>query len=515
MIVATMAPLLVTAFLEGLCVLVVEIAGARALAPFFGTSLQVWTAQITATLLFLALGYGLGGLLCRRGPMALPGVFVVAGGWLALYPIWRLGLLGALAPLGIGGGAFVASALLFGPPLACMGAVSPLLIQRMGERGLDAGRAAGSLFFTNTLGGLAGGWLTALVLVPMAPMRWVLAGTGVFLALMGALWARARGVGQAVLLLPLACLTAAGLGASPLKVMSLGSSGVFLRVVDHAQSASGAIHVVEVPGVWRGLLLNGIDQGAMDLATGTSYQPFSEYLAYAAQRYHPRARSALLLGLGCGVLAKRLHGMGVKVTVVELEPEVERMARTHFGLPAGVNVVVEDGRAYLRTVTDRFDLVILDAFAGESAPWYLLTREALESVRAHLAPGGRLVVNTVSVSEGKSEGLRRLEAALLDVFGEAVVFLEPRLPFETEAFLNATLVAGAQLRATDEPYPPKLNAHVAPFIGDMHALGPQLARAGAVIDVDDHSSLELVDVDLRSRWRRQVIDSLTPGVLLY
>jgi SAM-dependent methyltransferase len=253
----------------------------------------------------------------------------------------------------------------------------------------------------------------------------------------------------------------------------------------------------------------------MDLPTGTSYQPFSEYLAYAAHRYHPRARNALLLGLGCGVLAKRLNGMGVRVTVAELEPDVVRMAREHFALPDEVEVAVEDARAYLHSTAERFDLVILDAFAGESAPWYLLTREALQSVRAHLTPGGRLVVNTVTVAEGRSEGLRRLEAASMEVFGEAVVFLEPRLPFEDESLVNATLVAGAELRATDEPYPPTLSSHVAPFIGDMHALGPRPARAGAVVDVDDHSDLDWVDVELRSRWRREVIESLTPGVLLY
>src|SRR5687768_13535181 len=147
------AAVLATAFLEGLSVLVVEIAGARALAPYFGASLHVWTAQITATLLFLALGYGLGGLLCRRGPLALPAVLWLAGAWLALYPVWRTALLLALLPLGVAGGAFVASAVLFGPPLACMGAVSPLLIARLGLRGIGGGQAAGALFFTNTIGG--------------------------------------------------------------------------------------------------------------------------------------------------------------------------------------------------------------------------------------------------------------------------------------------------------------------------------------------------------------------------
>ena len=55
-----------TAFLEGTSVLIIEIAGARALAPFYGSSLKVWTAQITATLLFLALGYWAGGKVSRK-----------------------------------------------------------------------------------------------------------------------------------------------------------------------------------------------------------------------------------------------------------------------------------------------------------------------------------------------------------------------------------------------------------------------------------------------------------------
>ena len=129
--------------------------------------------QITATLLFLALGYGLGGRLCRRGPMTLPAVLWVAGGWLALYPLWRTALLVSLHALGISLGAFLG----LGRGCSvrrslCLGAVSPLLIQRLGQGGIEGGQAAGSLFLTNTLGGLAGGWLTALVLVPHVPLRW-------------------------------------------------------------------------------------------------------------------------------------------------------------------------------------------------------------------------------------------------------------------------------------------------------------------------------------------------------
>jgi spermidine synthase len=505
-----MPAILATAFLEGLSVLVVEIAGARALAPYFGASLHVWTAQITATLLFLALGYGLGGLLSRRGPMALSAVFWIGGAWLAMYPLWRAALLSSLVGLGVSIGGFLASAILFGPPLACMGAVSPLLIQRLSGRGVPVGQAAGSLFFTNTLGGLAGGWLTALVLVAFVPLRWVLAGTGVGLAMLGGLWAGRRG-GSLALMLPLACAVAASLGARPVRAVTTGAG--LLRVLEHVQSHSGAIHVVENPGVWRGLLLNGIDQGAMDLQTGTSYHPFSEYLAFAAHRYHPEAKRALVLGLGCGVLAKTLHGFGMQVTAAEIEPQIVRAARKHFGLPADVRVITEDARTVLARDASTYDLVILDVFAGETAPWYLQTREGLQAVKTRLAPGGRLVVNAVTLAEGNTEGLRRLEAGLLEVFGEAVVFLEPRLPTETEDLINATLVAGANLQPTDAPYPGKMGRIAEPAVGDLEAMGARPARSGARIDTDDHSSLEIVDASLRLRWRQRVMSTLNPAML--
>src|SRR5947199_1903975 len=146
--------ILATAFVEGISVLVVEIAGARALAPYFGSSLYVWTAQITATLLFLALGYGLGGRFSRTpGAWKLPAVFWAAGLWLALYPFLRNSVLGvAAARFGVAGGSFLASALLFGLPLSCLGAVSPLLIARLDALQAGAGSAAGQLFLINTLG---------------------------------------------------------------------------------------------------------------------------------------------------------------------------------------------------------------------------------------------------------------------------------------------------------------------------------------------------------------------------
>jgi spermidine synthase len=509
-----MGGILVTAFLEGLSVLVIEIAGARALSPFFGTSLRVWTAQITATLLFLALGYGLGAWLCRRRPMALAAVFWCAGGWLALYPLWRGPVLGALLPLGVSSGAFAASAWLFGPPLMCLGAVSPLLIQRLGRAGVEGGTAAGWLFFTNTLGGLAGGWLTALVFVPHAPLRLVIAGTGVLVALLGAYWARPHVSAAAALGAP--CLAMLLMGGAPGPERTLSSQepdAPRIVVREHVQSATGLVQVVELPGVFRSLLINGVAQGAMDLVSGASYEQFSDYLTAVAHRYHASPRSALVLGLGCGSLAKSLAAMKVAVTAVEIEPRVVDAARRHFDLPATVRVVEEDGRAFLARDGGRYDLILLDAFAGENAPWYLLTREGLAALKARLAPGGRVLVNTISRADGESEGLKRLEAGLLAVFGEALVFVEPRLPNEAAELVNATLVAGQGLSAHDAPYPLTPSQRVAPYLGDLEALPPRPARAHGNVDTDELSSLDVVEADLRMKWRASVLETLSPSVL--
>src|SRR5512145_753313 len=57
-----------TATVAGAAVMIIEILGAKMLAPFFGTSHFVWTAQIAVTLVALAAGYYAGGRWADSGP---------------------------------------------------------------------------------------------------------------------------------------------------------------------------------------------------------------------------------------------------------------------------------------------------------------------------------------------------------------------------------------------------------------------------------------------------------------
>src|SRR5262245_54430663 len=57
-----------TAAMTGAAIMIVEILGAKMLAPYVGTSHFVWTAQIAVTLVALATGYYVGGRWVDRRP---------------------------------------------------------------------------------------------------------------------------------------------------------------------------------------------------------------------------------------------------------------------------------------------------------------------------------------------------------------------------------------------------------------------------------------------------------------
>src|SRR5262245_63342708 len=60
--------LLLVVFLAGIGTLGVEMVASRLLAPYFGTSQPIWAVVIGLTLIYLAIGYRLGGTLADRRP---------------------------------------------------------------------------------------------------------------------------------------------------------------------------------------------------------------------------------------------------------------------------------------------------------------------------------------------------------------------------------------------------------------------------------------------------------------
>jgi hypothetical protein len=151
-------------------------------------------------------------------------------------------------------------------------------------------------------------------------------------------------------------------------------------------------------------LMNGtIDHGLQFLAPARRRQPTSYFgpdsgvgLALKALGERGPLRAGFI-GLGAGTLAA--YGRpGDRFTFYEINPLVVQIAHQEFSFlqdsQAGIEIVPGDARLSLeREDAQGFDLLVVDAFSGDSIPVHLLTRQAFALYFRHLKPDGVLAVH--------------------------------------------------------------------------------------------------------------------------
>jgi protein-L-isoaspartate O-methyltransferase len=107
------------------------------------------------------------------------------------------------------------------------------------------------------------------------------------------------------------------------------------------------------------------------------------------------------IGLGVGTIAT----YGKKedyFRFYEINPEVERLAKRYFSYlkdcKSPVDIIIGDGRLSLESEQPQeFDILVLDAFAGDAVPVHLLTKEAFEIYLKHIKPNGVIAVHVSSM----------------------------------------------------------------------------------------------------------------------
>ena len=137
---------------------------------------------------------------------------------------------------------------------------------------------------------------------------------------------------------------------------------------------------------------------------------YSDYL-HLSFAYRAQTRRILYIGLGGGSAPKRTWRdfPGVRIDVVELDPEVVDIAYKYFELPRDprLTVAVEDGRRYVSGHDGPWDVIVVDAFYSDAIPFHLATREFLELARSRLTPGGLVVTNIIGAVKGPDSRLFR------------------------------------------------------------------------------------------------------------
>ncbi len=197
-----------------------------------------------------------------------------------------------------------------------------------------------------------------------------------------------------------AALVVALVAAVALPVAQLRDSSV----IDRGRTFFGSWEVIDTGDGTRLLVSSGTIHGSQ--LAGRAGQASSYYgeatgigQLVGLLREEPGWTDAKVTGIGMGAgTVAAWSEPGQQWTFLEIDPDVIDLARDYFtylrDAPAEVDVVEGDGRIEAARLPARSqELLILDAYQGDSVPTHLLTREACELYDRTLVPGGAIAVH--------------------------------------------------------------------------------------------------------------------------
>jgi spermidine synthase len=412
-----------TVFISGMTSLAAEFGASRLLGNVFGTSNPVWAAIIGLILIYLTVGYFLGGRWADRSPYPRTMYSILA--WAAFTlgvvpyvagPVLRMAA-NAFDNLQIGilAGAFVGVLVLFTIPVTLMGMISPFAIRLSMQDTGHAGNTAGTIYGISTIGSFIGTFLPTLVLIPTIGTTrtfLVFSLTLLLVALVGLGLTAGRRAVLPHLLMPLSLLLLATFAAGGGIKKSTGQ-------IYETESAYNYIQVLDINGT-RYLRLNDgqgfhSEYNPNTLEYGGPWQQFLVAPFFYAGRTPADITRIAIVGLAAGTTARQAAAVFPNVTIdgFEIDPKIVQVGRDYFGLDlSNLNVVIGDGRWGLEKSPQKYDLICVDAYRPPYIPPHLTTLEFFRIAVAHLKPNGSLAINV-----GRAPGDRRLIDGLATTIG--------------------------------------------------------------------------------------------------
>jgi spermidine synthase len=407
-----------TAAVTGAAIMIIEILGAKLLSPFFGMSHFVWTAQIAVTLVALACGYYVGGRVADRYQQLsrLYWALLAAAVYLCIVVLVCEPIAYWCLDFNLAVGSLLASTILFFIPLALLAMTGPFLVRMITSSVAGVGGNVGRLTSIGTMGSFAGTILIGYLMIPLLPNSTTMYLTALALMLICVVYFVAYQRKWKGPLLVCLCVAIPGYFVL---LSEQKPHFQFMEELFRGNSNFGRLQVFEDQSHRGRYYLNdNLFQNTYDPESGRSESAFTYMLSGLARAYTTNISDVLCIGLGVGIVPMDFARQGARVDVVEINPAVVPVARRFFGLdPDKLHITIDDGRHFLNRCQRKYDAVALDAFLGDSSPSHLMTREAFESIRRVLRPGGVLVINSFTeLEEGHDYFANSLSKTLKAVF---------------------------------------------------------------------------------------------------
>ena len=418
-------------------------------------------------------------------------------------------------------------------PALLMGMVMPLVLVWAGREQTKAVALVGRSYAINTIGAIAGAFITGFILIPKTSTRFtLLLAATLCLIVAGVAYRPAQTTRDPALKRSLAIGLTPVLAlllfiiAPPMNLadLSIGAYDSLVRVL--AQTREGANNQSDQGQGSHELLMYQEgptatvsvrrDQNTVSMAingrtnaSDSIYDmPTQVMLGQLPLLVAPKIDTGLIIGYATGItVGAMLQSPVQSVTCVELEPGT--IAGSSFfnhinNRPLDdprTNLIIDDARTFLRVTPNRYDMIVSEP----SHPWVpgvanLFTQEFFELGRARLNDEG-IWVQWVQIYQLSTESLRSVLATYHKVFPHVLVFRVGGLNKGKDLLLIGSNRPLNLDRLSERLADQRMSAELARvnltteadirgwFVCDETKLGP--AVAGAKINTDDNMHIEM------------------------
>ncbi len=428
----------------------------------------------------------------------------------------------------------LAATLLILVPASLMGTVMPLVLVWAGSDETKAVARVGRSYAVNTIGAIAGAFITGFLLIPKTSTRFTLLLAAVCCLVVAAVayqphagrdpaLKRSLAIGATPILAIVLFLIAPPMNLADL---SIGAYDSLVRVLAQTrEGANNSSDEANKPAAHELLMYqegptatvsvrkdeNTVSMainGRTNASDSVYDMPTQVMLGQVPLLIAPKIDSGLIIGYATGItVGAMLQSPIQSVTCVELEPgtvDASRFFEHINNRPLDdprTTLIIDDARAFLRVTPNRYDIIVSEP----SHPWVpgvanLFTQEFFELGRGRLNDEG-IFVQWVQIYQLSTESLRSVLATYHKVFPHVLVFRVGGLNKGKDLLLVGSNRALNLDRLSERYADPRMAAEIARvdlkteadvrawYVCDETKLGP--AVAGATINTDDNMHIEM------------------------
>ena len=411
----SLKPLLIylITFAEGLVSIAVEILTIRQLLPFAGSSVIVTSLIIGVFLLFLAIGYHLGGQYTGEYLSRLRRNFTITAILLGLglsyffislffYFLQTHLHLSTLLVL-------LLYLLLITAPITCLlGQTIPITMNMMHFK-KSPGHTGGSLLAVSTLGSFLGATVITLISLHFVGVAWtIVINFCSLIALSILLCDRYLTFLQQLVI----CLTSLGL--------TIVFNPIFEQLSFIKTNNYGNYEVIELKDEQQKLFV--INNSMSSLLNKDNHGfPYAEKIKdilFSQLKLHHEK----ILIIGAGGFTLTAEGDNDNYfTYVDIDPEIKAIAEKNFNKKIVGEFVAADGRAFLRQHPKEFTVILSDVYSNRKIiPPQMLTQNYFQEIKQSLTENGLSIFNIIANPTLSDPYSKRIDNTLRSVFSNCM-----------------------------------------------------------------------------------------------